>query len=80
MGLSIMPWLALTRPFSNREQSTGDRVSATKLENPTAAAMVRANSVNRRPILPPKNISGTNTAISTRVVAMMAKPTWRAPR
>ena len=49
-------------------------VSATNAENPTAAATVTPNSPNRRPVSPVMNDTGTNTAISTSVVAMTANP------
>ena len=58
----------------------GDRVNAVKLENATAAAIARANSVNKRPTFPSRNTKGTNTEISTKVVAITAKPTSLAPR
>ena len=65
---------------SNLELNIGISVNAVTLENATAAAIAKANSVNNRPILPCKNTSGTNTAINTKVVAITAKPTSRAPR
>jgi hypothetical protein len=58
----------------------GARLKATTLEKATAAAMVRANSAKSRPMSPWRKAMGTNTAMSTRVVAITAKPTWRAPR
>ena len=58
----------------------GDSDNAVKLEKATAAAMASANSVNNRPIFPSRKISGTNTEISTSVVAITAKPTSFAPR
>ena len=57
----------------------GVRVSATSAENSTAAASVKPNSRNRRPMLPGRNEIGTNTAASTMVVAMTAKPISRVP-
>ena len=61
------------------EAIIGEIVSATRLEIATAAAMVRANSANRRPMSPSVKAIGTKTEISTIVVAMTAKPTWRVP-
>ena len=58
----------------------GDNVSAVKLENATAAAMANANSVNSLPMLPSRKTNGTNTEISTSVVAITANPTSLAPR
>ena len=58
----------------------GERLSATKLENPTAAAMVIANSEKSRPVSPSMKVRGTKPAITTTVVAITAKPTCRAPR
>ena len=57
----------------------GESVSATMLENATAAAMVSANSENSRPTSPCRKAIGTNTATRTSVVATTAKATWRAP-
>ena len=57
----------------------GVSVSATNAENPTAAATVTPNSPNNRPVSPVMNDTGTNTAISTSVVAMTAKPISREP-
>ena len=56
------------------EDIIGVRLSATNAEKPTAAATVTPNSPNRRPVSPVMNDTGTNTAISTSVVAMTAKP------
>jgi len=57
----------------------GLRLNATSPEKATAAATEMPNSRNSRPVLPPRNDSGTNTAISTSVVDMTAKPICRAP-
>ena len=61
-------------PFNNLELSIGVNVSATRLENNTAAARVIPNSRNRRPTSPSINDKGTNTATSTSVVAITANP------
>ena len=71
------------RSFAGRssfDAAMGTRVSATRLEKHTAPAMARENSEKRRPRFPSMKAMGTNTAISTRVVAITAKPTCRAPR
>ena len=52
----------------------GVRLNAMKAENPTAAATVTPNSPNNRPVSPVMNDTGMNTAMSTSVVAMTAKP------
>ena len=54
-------------------------VSETTIEIMTATDSVSANSVNRRPTIPPKNSSGANTAISDRLIEMTVKPTSPAP-
>ena len=46
----------------------------------TAAAIVSANSENSLPRSPSKNDNGTNTATTTSVVAITAKPTSLVPR
>ncbi|MNC99892.1 hypothetical protein D3C83_183330 [compost metagenome] len=51
-----------------------------KPEQATAQIMVIASSRNNRPVWPAMNITGTNTAQTTAVVEMIAKPTCRAPR
>ncbi len=40
---------------------------------------VKANSVNNLPTIPFTKTRGTNTAIKTTVVAIIAKETWLAP-
>ena len=62
------------------EASIGVSVSATKPLKPTAIASVTLNSANMRPVSPGMKVTGTNTASSTSVVAMTAKPTCRVPR
>ena len=66
-------------PANSLEVIMGVSDSATKAENPTAAATVTPNSPNSRPISPLMKEMGTNTAISTSVVAMTAKPISREP-
>ena len=58
----------------------GVSVSANSVETMTAAAIVNANSENRRPISPCNILSGTNTATKTSVVAITAKAICRVPR
>ena len=81
---------ALSKPFMNAflslsfffrilDASMGERVSATSDDSATAAAIVKANSVNNWPISPSKKVIGTKTDIKTTVVAIIAKPTCLAP-
>ena len=62
-----------------REHIIGVRVSATKAEATTATLTVTANSRNSRPMMPPMNSSGMNTAISEKVIETMVKPICPAP-
>ena len=64
----------------NFEHIIGDKVSAISAEMPTEEPIAMPSSENRRPIVPSRKMIGTNTAISTAVVAMTAKATWRVPR
>ena len=64
---------------SSFEQSIGARLSAKKPEKATAPIIAAASSRNNRPVWPAMNMIGTNTAQTTIVVEMIAKPTWRAP-
>ncbi len=57
----------------------GTSVSATRPEKAMAAASEMPNSPNSRPRLPGMKEIGTNTATSTMVVAMTAKPISRLP-
>ena len=65
--------------FSSLDDSMTLNVSATSAENATAEATATPSSANRRPTLPSRKMIGTNTEISTAVVASTAKPTCRAP-
>src|SRR6185436_18767162 len=47
-----------------REHSIGASVSDTSAETAIEAVTVKANSRNRRPMIPPMSSSGMNTAIS----------------
>ena len=62
-----------------REAIIGVSVRATKAENRIAAATVKPNSRNMRPILPGRKEIGRNTAVSVAVVAMTAKAISRLP-
>ena len=67
-------------PLANSlEVIMGVSDKATKAEKPTAAATVTPNSPNSLPVSPLMNEMGTNTAMSTSVVAMTAKPISRDP-
>jgi hypothetical protein len=48
-----------------------------KTESATANAIVIENCAYRRPVVPGKKATGTNTAVSTRPVAMTAPSTSR---
>ena len=72
--------LSFSEAFKTFEHNAGESVNAVILEKNTAALTAIANSVNSAPIRPSINTNGTNTEISTRVVAIIAKPTSRAPR
>ena len=54
-------------------------VSETRSEIITAIDNVSANSLNRRPTIPPKKSNGANTAISDRLIESTVKPTSFAP-
>ena len=62
-----------------RLHSMGVRVSETKPEIRIATLMVTANSWNSRPMMPPMNSTGMNTAASDSVIERMVKPISRAP-
>ena len=49
-------------------------------DNTTATAMVIANWRYMRPVMPPRNATGTNTAHSTSTMAINAPLTWRIAR
>ena len=65
--------------LSNNDDIMGDNVSATRPETTTAPASASANSVKRRPVRPGAKANGAYTATRVIVMAMMAKPTSRAP-
>jgi hypothetical protein len=55
-------------------------VSETKPETRIATPMVTANSSNRRPMSPPRNRTGMNTATSEMVIESTVKVISRLPR
>ena len=57
----------------------GVRLSETKPEIRIATLMVTANSWNSRPMMPPMNSTGMNTAASESVIERIVKPISRAP-
>ena len=63
----------------NREHSIGASVSETSAETRIDAVTVRANSRNRRPMIPPMSRSGMKTATSDRLIERTVKPISRAP-
>ena len=71
--------LSPSRPRRILEAIIGESVSATKPEKATAMLSVTLNSANMRPVSPGMKATGTNTLISTNVVATTAKATWRVP-
>ena len=62
-----------------REHSIGASVSETSAETAIEAVTVKANSRNRRPMIPPMSSSGMNTAISDRLIDSTVKPISREP-
>jgi len=62
-----------------REHSIGASVSETSAETAIDAVTVRANSRNRRPMIPPMSSSGMNTAISETLMDSTVKPISRDP-
>ena len=78
--------MRFSRPFfvsfscvRKREHIIGVSVSETKADATTATLTVTANSRNSRPMMPPMNSSGMNTAISEKVIDTMVKPICPAP-
>ena len=65
--------------FSSQAHIIGVVVSEITSEISTATDSVTANSRNSRPIWPPMNSSGINTATSDKLIATTVKPTSRAP-
>ena len=65
--------------LSSQAHIIGVVVSEISSEISTAADSVTANSRNKRPVCPPMNSSGINTATSDRLIASTVKPTSRAP-
>ena len=64
---------------SPRAHSIGVSVSATTPDSSTATPMLTANSWNSRPIMPPMNRIGRNTAASEIVIDSTVKPISCAP-
>ena len=62
-----------------RAHIIGTSVKETTAESTMVTASVTANSLNSRPITPPMNKSGINTAINEMVRDMMVKPICPAP-
>ena len=62
-----------------RLHSIGVSVSETKPETRIATPMVTANSLSRRPRMPPMKSTGMKTAASEIVIEMMVKPISREP-
>ena len=58
----------------------GVSVMDTRPEMKIAVQSVTANSLNRRPIMPPMNNTGMNTAPSEMVMDTMVNPISREPR
>ena len=58
--------------WNSFDVNIGTSVSATRLENATAAAREMPNSLKMSPILPGMNDTGSITEIRTSVVAMTA--------
>ena len=65
--------------LSSQAHIMGVVVSEISSEISTAADSVTANSRNSRPVCPPMNSRGMNTATSDRLMESTVKPTSRAP-
>ena len=65
--------------FSRTEAIIGDSVNAITPEMTTAPASVKANSLNRAPVRPPRKPIGAYTAASVMVMAMTGPTISRAP-
>ena len=61
--------------FSNTAHNAGLSVRELMPESPTAIAIVRENWLYNCPVMPGMNETGTKTAISTKVVAMIGPRT-----
>ena len=61
--------------FNIIEQRAGASVKATRVDSPIEEAIHSANCLNIRPVIPPINDTGTNTAINTSEVAKTAPNT-----
>lgn len=70
-----MPAVVSLCGFSNSAHNAGDSVSAFSVENNTETEMVIANCWKSRPVIPPENETGTNTASRTMVVAIIGDVT-----
>ncbi len=66
-------------PLARCAAIIGVTVSETTADMATAMARVAENSRNIRPMMPPMNSSGMNTAISETVIETTVKPICRAP-
>ena len=73
--LLLVPWTCLR----NRLHSMGVRESEIAPEMRIAMAIVTANSLSRRPRIPPMNSTGINTAASESVMERIVKPISRPP-
>jgi len=71
------PFCDGSRRRSSRAQSAGESVRALKAEMTTETAIVTENCWNSRPVMPPVNDTGMNTASSTTVVATIGEATLR---
>jgi len=65
---------------SSTAHSAGVRVSATIPDSTTETAMVIANCLYMRPVMPPRNATGMNTEHSTSTMEIRARLTWRIAR
>ena len=70
------PFCGGSRRRSSRAHSAGESVRALNAEITTETAIVMENCWNNRPVMPPVNDTGTNTASSTTVVATMGEATF----
>ena len=70
------PFLGGSRRRRSRAHKAGESVRALKAEITTDTAIVTENCWNSRPVMPPVNDTGMNTASRTTVVATMGEATF----
>src|SRR5205823_10148785 len=69
--------VSLLRDRNSRAVNAGLKVSELNAEMIVLAEMVTANWRKKWPVIPEMKAQGTNTALSTRPMAMTGAETWR---